>query len=122
MSRQDFQRTSVAANIGLRFAVLDKVRLVQSTLGDASLQREVLALFERQIADLQHRLKNETISTEDRKFYAHTLRGAASAIGASEIENLALTWEKVGFDQVVFAGLFEQAKNSFLAEVRPFRD
>ena len=121
MSRQNFQRTEVATEIGLPCAVLDKDRFMQSTMGDANLQLEILDLFEQQLLNLHHRLKNETISTQDRKYCAHTLRGAASAIGALEIENLAATWEKVGFDQMLFERLLEHAQSAFFTEVRPFR-
>ena len=121
MGRQNFQYAKVASDIGVGFAVLDKARFTESTMGDASLQLEILDLFEQQLVDLQLQLKSDVISTEDRKFYGHTLRGAAAAIGAMEIENLARTWEKVGFDQVVFGGLLAQAKAAFLTEIRPFR-
>ena len=121
VGRQDIQKSRIAAEIGIAFAVLDKERFTQSTMADRSLQLEILDLFERQLLDLQQQLKTTIISTEGRKFYSHTLRGSASAIGALEIENLAKTWEKVGFDQIVFGGLLAQAKDAFLAETRSFR-
>ena len=120
MSRQDFKHAEVASAIGLGYAAFDRVRFVQATMNDAQLQREVLGLFISQLSETRQRLKASIFSSEDRKFMSHNLRGAASAVGALQIEELAKTWEAVSFDPIVLDALLEQAENAFLAESKPF--
>ena len=71
--------------------ILDAVFLAEQTFGDATLRREVLALFEAQCDHLQGRI--EAGAAEDAIMAAHTLKGAASAIGARRIASLAGTME-----------------------------
>jgi HPt (histidine-containing phosphotransfer) domain-containing protein len=59
---------------------IDLVHLARSTLGDRSLEREVLALFERQAVILLQRMEGAEPATL--AGLAHTLKGSARGIGA----------------------------------------
>ena len=91
-----------------------------STMDDADLQREVVGLFVDQVDDTCARLGEGSISADDRKFLGHNLRGAAAAVGALHIEELAKSWENVSYDLAVLRELLQQAKDAFLAKARPF--
>lgn len=78
--------------------VIDLEHLDQYTLGDRTLQAELLQLFRTQ-------LKNQTnilmsCGTEvDWKSAAHTLKGAAHAIGAGQVRRVAETMETIPFTE-----------------------
>jgi HPt (histidine-containing phosphotransfer) domain-containing protein len=63
---------------------LDQLR--RMTLGDADLEREVLAMFAAQAARLFAQL---TMLPEDAAALAHTLKGSARAIGATDVAEAA---------------------------------
>jgi HPt (histidine-containing phosphotransfer) domain-containing protein len=67
--------------------VIDIEHLTRMTFGEEGLRREVLALFDRQSVLLVHRLHQPGETAEA----AHTLAGAASAIGATIVAEAA-TW------------------------------
>ncbi len=119
VSRQDFKHVLVAPGSVLSDVVFDRVRFAQSTMDDTNLQREVIGLFRAQVADTKERVRSG-FSAEDRKFLSHNLRGAAAAVGALQIEELAKTWENVSFDAVVLHSLLEEAEAAFLAETSLF--
>ena len=114
MSRQDFKHVQVASDVVLSAMPFDHSRLAHSTMHDTELQREVVGLFMIQLKETRDRLEGAPLSSEDRKFLSHNLRGAASAIGALQIEELAKCWEKVGFDPKVLSALLQQAEIEFL--------
>ena len=120
LSRQDFKHVQVVPNLGLEQPAFDRDRFVMSTMDDAALQREVVGLFIVQVDETCARLTEGTISAEDRKFLGHNLRGAAAAVGALHIEELAKSWENVSYDHAVLRELLQQAKTAFLAKARPF--
>ena len=60
---------------------VDLVFLARQTGGDRALEEEVLRLFARQAAILGEDLRAMS-DPEDRKRQAHTLKGAARAVGA----------------------------------------
>lgn len=60
--------------------VLDLAHLVRMTLGDASLEAEVLRLFERQATVLLAHMQDATPAAA--AAFAHTLKGSARGIGA----------------------------------------
>jgi hypothetical protein len=120
LSRQDFKHVQVVPNLGLEQPAFDRDRFVMSTMDDAALQREVVGLFIVQVDETCVRLTEGTISAEDRKFLGHNLRGAAAAVGALHIEELAKSWESVSYDHAVLRELLQQAKTAFLAKARPF--
>jgi HPt (histidine-containing phosphotransfer) domain-containing protein len=65
---------------------IDRVHLARMTLGDASLEREVLAMFAGQSASLMDRLAGSPPNAAD---LAHTLKGSAMAIGAFRVADAA---------------------------------
>jgi HPt (histidine-containing phosphotransfer) domain-containing protein len=118
VSRQDFKHVLVAPGVVLSEMVFDRVRFAHSTMDDFDLQREVIGLFRIQVAETKERIKLGSISAEDRKFLSHNLRGAAAAVGAVQIEELAKTWENVSFDSAVLEALLDQAESAFANESR----
>jgi HPt (histidine-containing phosphotransfer) domain-containing protein len=75
--------------------ILDVERLTSSTLGDTSLQREVIGMFRSQVEDVVGQTTTG-VNAEEWRFLAHTLRGTAAAVGAMEIAVLGETWERQG--------------------------
>jgi HPt (histidine-containing phosphotransfer) domain-containing protein len=80
---------------------IDLVHLSRMTLGDRVLERDVLALFERQIEILMDRI--ETATAPVAAAAAHTLKGSAQGIGAfalaraaSQVEQAAMTGDATG--------------------------
>jgi HPt (histidine-containing phosphotransfer) domain-containing protein len=72
--------------------ILDLAHLARQTFGDRSLEREVLALFEQQCVRLLPIIAGEGEPVE-RADAAHTLKGAARAVGAWRLASLAETLE-----------------------------
>lgn len=73
-------------------ASIDLDHLRRMTLGDRSLEREVLTLFERQAAQLLTRL---AALPADAAALAHTLKGSARGIGAFAVADAAEHFEEV---------------------------
>jgi HPt (histidine-containing phosphotransfer) domain-containing protein len=71
--------------------VIDLGHLVRMTLGERSLQREVLALFNRQAELLLARMQGALPATI--ADHAHTLKGSAAGIGAWPVAQAALAVE-----------------------------
>ena len=63
---------------------VDLVHLSRQSLGDRSLEREILCLFKSQSALYLDRLGNAKTSDE-RKLAAHTILGSARGIGAWQV-------------------------------------
>lgn len=68
--------------------VLDLVHLARQTFGDRELERELLMLFEAQCRRLVPVVRGQGTPTE-RGDAAHTLKGAARAVGAWRIAQVA---------------------------------
>ena len=66
---------------------IDLVHLARTTLGDRSLEREVLQLFDRQSTLLLARMRAATPGTL--VTLAHTLKGSARGIGAWRVARAA---------------------------------
>ena len=75
--------------------VLDLVHLSRQTLGDASLETELLTLFERQAQQLALRLSEPGGAMEGRQRagLAHMLTGSARVIGAFGVARAAEAYE-----------------------------
>lgn len=81
---------------------IDVGHLNRQTMGDRSLEREVLELFRRQARILLFRFEALT-NPDDRANVAHTLKGSARGVGASrvafaaeELERSAVAGEPTG--------------------------
>ena len=66
---------------------IDLVHLARMTLGERSLEREVLQLFERQAMILMARMQAAPVAAV--AALAHTLKGSARAIGAARVAHAA---------------------------------
>jgi HPt (histidine-containing phosphotransfer) domain-containing protein len=73
---------------------IDLVHLARTTLGDRSLEREVLQLFDRQSILLIARMR--TASPDGMAMLAHTLKGSARGIGAWRVARAAEALEQAG--------------------------
>jgi HPt (histidine-containing phosphotransfer) domain-containing protein len=80
VTRERVTRTSVERPI-------DLVHLARMTLGERSLEREVLQLFDRQAAILMGRMQAAPAAAM--AALAHTLKGSARAIGAVRVARAA---------------------------------
>ena len=77
---------------------IDLVHLARMTLGDRSLEREVLQLFVRQAAVLLDRMEADPDSVPA---LAHTLRGSAQGLGARRVTAAAAAVERAGDDDAL---------------------
>ncbi len=96
-------------------AVFDKEQFESTTMYDGALQAEILVLFDQQLASVAQKLANTVLSAHDNKFISHTLRGAAAAVGAIEIELIASSWEAHAAEQANLATVFAGAVERFRA-------
>jgi HPt (histidine-containing phosphotransfer) domain-containing protein len=89
----------MTANEGTTAAVsaepVDRLHLQRQTLGDESLEREILALFRRQSSSVFARLAAAR-EHKERRDLAHTLKGSARAIGAWRVAAAAEAVETAG--------------------------
>jgi HPt (histidine-containing phosphotransfer) domain-containing protein len=69
---------------------IDLDHLSRATLGERALEREVLALFDRQAADIVTRLEQRA---PDSRALIHTLKGSAQGIGAFGVVSAAQQFE-----------------------------
>lgn len=76
-----------ASPLASRERAIDLVHLSRVTLGDRSLEREVLQLFDRQAALILSRLREA--GPRGIVPLAHTLKGSARSVGASRIARAA---------------------------------
>jgi HPt (histidine-containing phosphotransfer) domain-containing protein len=84
---------------------IDVEHLARMTLGETSLEREVLALFERQAEILLPRIKADAKGAAAAGL-AHTLKGSASSIGAFRVARAAAAVEQAT-DQGLAAAIDE---------------
>ena len=70
--------------------LIDRAHLGRMTFGDEDLEREVLAMFAAQTSELLDRL---TKIPPDAAALAHTIKGAARAIGAFKVADAAAVVE-----------------------------
>lgn len=67
---------------------IDLPHLARQTMGDRSLEQEILGLFAQQISGIAARM--EMASDAERAKLAHGLKGAATAVGAFSIAECAI--------------------------------
>ena len=77
--------------------MFDRSVLLRNTMDDLGLATEVLALFETQL----QRLEKLDWAQLDLEFEMHTLRGAAAAVGATQLQRLAESWKNNGDSESV---------------------
>ncbi len=76
--------------------VIDTAHLARYTMGDVKLERELLGMFDAQLEELLTALENARGDVRAWKLAAHTLKGAARAVGAFPLAETALALEKEG--------------------------
>lgn len=79
---------------GHNLPALDHEVLTRHTMHDPKLQKEILHLFSAQLATIRARVAQGPIPVPEAKMMAHTLLGAATAIGASKIAAIASKWHQ----------------------------
>ena len=85
---------------------IDLVHLARMTMGDRSLEREVLQLFDRQAVTRVARLRDaEPCSVAA---VAHTLKGSARGVGAWRVARAAEAVELAGDDQKSLGAAIER--------------
>lgn len=106
--------------------VFDEDHFVRQTFGDRGLQQEIIALFIAQVADSRKALAAPMTAMAWR-FMTHTLKGAAGAVGAMRLAELAGGWELAGLPQdatrrEAVVALFEAETKAFSTASRHYRD
>jgi hypothetical protein len=96
--------------------VFDRDSFESSTMYDAGLQVEILSLFYAQLNAAKQKMSSGLLTQQENKFLGHTLRGAAAAVGALEIEHIAQCWEEGQLDLGVLAGKLDAAITLFRKE------
>jgi HPt (histidine-containing phosphotransfer) domain-containing protein len=94
-----------------RVMVLDVAYLNRATMNDKPLRTEVIGLFLSQVNGIVRNL-NLPLSESDWQFITHTLKGAAAAVGAKHIAEVAAAWEHRPCPYTA------NARNSLMAELR----
>lgn len=88
---------------GGRERPVDLVHLARQTLGDRTLEAEVLGLFARQASGVAARIA--AAAPKERVVMAHTLKGSARSIGAFRVAELAERIEARPDDVALLDGL-----------------
>ena len=83
MTLQAIMKSDQAAGDGSAPAAIDRGHLARMTFGDRSLERDVLALFDRQAVMLIERMRGGDPAKI--AALAHTLKGSAAGIGAGRV-------------------------------------
>ncbi len=71
---------------------IDLVHLARQTMGDVELENELLALFDRQAAQIAAKLRVAVPGAASANL-AHKLKGSARAVGANAVANAADHYE-----------------------------
>jgi HPt (histidine-containing phosphotransfer) domain-containing protein len=100
--------------------VFDRSHFESATMYDVVLQREILGLFFAQLEQVRERVNLGPISESDAAFLAHTLRGAASAVGATELEKIGTKWEKLQPNLIDLRQNIAAAEGRFRAAVQSY--
>jgi HPt (histidine-containing phosphotransfer) domain-containing protein len=125
MQRGNTAADSTSENGGFTAAqrvVFDVAFFEHCTMGDKLLMAELIGLFKSQIEKTCISLMDVN-SEADWRFQAHTLKGAAAAVGAVEIETLASAWEirkapKRYSERVALQETLEQLGKSYFAKAQ----
>jgi len=86
---------------------IDRRHLFKMTLGDQSLEAEVLRLFERQSAMLLARMAEAGADAAKLRALAHTLNGSARGVGAWRVAHVAQAAEAAAADPALVAPAIE---------------
>lgn len=92
---------------------VDLVHLARQTMGDRSLEQEVLGMFAQQVAMMAQRMRSADLT--ERQRLAHTLKGSARSVGAFVLADCAAALEDEPDSPAAMAGLMDR-----IAEVHEF--
>ncbi len=98
-----------------QLSALNGQHFTMSTMDEQALQLEVIALFLNQITAIQ-----TSSAKADSAFLAHTLRGAALAVGADEIAEIAGLWQDKSISRPAFEQFLQLAETRFKAAIDSF--
>lgn len=90
---------------------IDLVHLARQTGGDRVLEAEVLQLFVKQAARIANQVEKDLDSMQ-RKSAAHTLQGAARAVGAFEVAQCATALEEQPSERACVKALVTQINST----------
>lgn len=85
---------------------IDLAHLGEQVMHDASLEREVLALFATQVSSMTTQLQSANM--RERQILAHTLSGSARGIGAFRLADLAEALELMPSDPALVPPLEDE--------------
>jgi HPt (histidine-containing phosphotransfer) domain-containing protein len=92
--QMDMLRSIDAPSLAPEDRPIDLVHLARTTMGDRSLEREVLQLFDRQSSQMIARMRSAAPASV--AMLAHTLNGSARGIGAWRVARAAEALELAG--------------------------
>ena len=95
---------------------IDVTHLARMTLGDASLEREVLQLYDRQAEMLLARMQQAAPAAA--AAHAHTLKGSSSGIGAWKVARAAEAVELAAISNSADMASVITALNAAVGEAR----
>jgi len=95
--RRTAETAAQASGEGGAGPVLDLDHLRTYTMGSPELEHELLGIFLTQMREYLAGLR-QARGHQDWKFAAHTLKGAARALGADRVAQAAEELERVGFE------------------------
>jgi hypothetical protein len=95
---------------------IDVTHLARMTLGDASLEREVLQLYDRQAEMLLARMQQAAPAAA--AAYAHTLKGSSRGIGAWKVARAAEAVERAAVNGTPDIGAAVVSLGSAIGEAR----
>nr|WP_321460029.1 Hpt domain-containing protein [uncultured Cohaesibacter sp.] len=93
---------------------LDLGHLSQQTMGDESLQKQVLSIF---IQHMETQMPLLEATDADLSKIAHGIKGSARGIGAWRVATAAEALEKAGGDRAAAIGLLKETIRTTLAEI-----
>ena len=96
---------------------IDRDHLARMTFGDKALERELLELFDRQAALLVARMRDADAASV--AALAHTLKGSALGIGASEVAAMAAAVEQDPDRRAALGRSVERARIAIAAMLAP---
>lgn len=105
--------TAATAGADSEPSPVDRAHLARYTLGDAALEREILALFLAHVPLVIESLKFATTDKQWREA-AHTLKGSCRAVGVWRLGDLGLEAERLGGlgDRVACRALIAQIEEA----------
>jgi HPt (histidine-containing phosphotransfer) domain-containing protein len=96
---------------------IDLVHLARQTMGDRSLETEILGMFARQMSGA--RASMSKANADERKRLAHAIKGTARSVGAFEIGDIAERIERAPLNSTLINNLGDEIAHAldFIAAI-----